>query len=147
MNNEKIQSNPIVNQTLEFALLINKYTDKLRELHHWDLGRQLFRSGTSIGANVWEAQNSESKADFVHKMKISAKEANETLYWLLICSKSENYPDCSHLLDKLESVNKILSAIIATTKKSNPLSFMLGYFLFWWKPASSYLFMKDLIAQ
>lgn len=117
MTHEKIEGNPIVKQTLEFALEINKYTTQLRKINHWDLAKQLFRSGTSIGANVWEAQNSESKADFVHKMKIAAKECNETLFWLLLCSKSEDYPDSQNLLSKLTSIEKMLSAIISTSKK------------------------------
>ncbi len=45
-----------------------------------------------FGANVWEAQNAESKADFIHKMKISAKEADEVKYWLKICELAESYP-------------------------------------------------------
>ena len=48
------------------------------------LSNQLFRSGTSIGANSFEAQNAESKADFIHKIKIAAKEADETQYWLIL---------------------------------------------------------------
>jgi four helix bundle protein len=117
MTVEKIEGNPIVKHTFEFALLVNEYAVRLRELKHWDLASQLFRAGTSIGANVWEAQNSESKADFLHKMKIAAKEANEALYWLMLCAKSAQYPDCQALLGKLETVHKILNAIISTAKK------------------------------
>lgn len=119
MNNEKISNNPIVRLSLEFSLSVMEYCERLRELQHWDLSRQLFRSATSIGANVWEAQNSESKADFVHKMKIAAKEANETQYWLLLCLKSIGYPTCEGLLEKLESISKILSAIISSSKRDD----------------------------
>lgn len=49
------------------------------------IAKQLLKSGTSIGANSVEAQNAESKADFIHKIKIAAKEADETQYWLLLC--------------------------------------------------------------
>lgn len=119
MNNEKISNNPIVRLSLEFSLSVMEYCGRLRELQHWDLSRQLFRSSTLIGANVWEAQNSESKADFVHKMKIAAKEANETQYWLLLCLKSIGYPTCEGLLEKLESISKILSAIISSSKRDD----------------------------
>jgi four helix bundle protein len=60
------------------------------------LSRQLLKSGTSIGANAMEAQNAESKADFIHKMKIAAKEAEESQYWLWLCDYSPNYPDCKN---------------------------------------------------
>ncbi len=56
------------------------------------MASQLFKSGTSIGANVREAQNSESTADFIHKFKIAAKEADETQYWLELCEKSQFLP-------------------------------------------------------
>jgi four helix bundle protein len=64
-----------------------------------------------------EAQNAESKADFIHKMKLAAKEAEETQYWLLLCSYSKNYPDCQDLILKLEEIGKILSSILSTSKK------------------------------
>ncbi len=74
------------------------------------------RSGTSIGANVFEAQHAESKADFVHKMKIAIKEANETLYWLFICERSENYPTNSSLKQMVEELIRIISKIIISSK-------------------------------
>ncbi|WP_317130700.1 four helix bundle protein [Niastella caeni] len=80
------------------------------------IAKQLLRSATSIGANVFEAQNGESKADFIHKMKIAAKEASETLYWLILCEKSESYYFESKLKIDLEEIIKILSRIISTSK-------------------------------
>lgn len=82
------------------------------------MARQLFKSGTSIGANIWEAQDGESKADFLHKIKIAAKEAMETQYWLTICNRNSNYPDCKPLMSKLDEIQKILNAIISKTKKT-----------------------------
>jgi four helix bundle protein len=49
------------------------------------ISNQLLKAGTSIGANIFEAQYAESRIDFIHKMKIAQKEANETLYWLILC--------------------------------------------------------------
>ncbi len=79
--------NPILKLTFQFSLEIIKYTELLESIRKYNLSNQLFRSGTSIGANVKEAQNAESKADFIHKMKVAAKEADETEYWLLLCKK------------------------------------------------------------
>jgi len=117
MLSEIDQKNSIVRHSFEFALLIDAYTNDLSSLKKYDLSRQLFRSGTSIGANVWEAQEAESRADFIHKMKIAAKEARETTYWLLICKYAKNYPAPQVLLDKLEEIRRLLSAIIFSSKK------------------------------
>ncbi|WP_366017279.1 four helix bundle protein [Lutibacter sp.] len=70
-----------------------------------------------MGANVHEAQNAESKADFIHKLKIAAKEADETEYWLFLCKKSKNYPFNKELESDLESIIKVLSKIISSSKK------------------------------
>ena len=69
------KDNLIVALTLEFAIEIVKYCDILEERRKYVIVRQLLKSGTSIGANVREAQNAESKSDFIHKFKIPAKEA------------------------------------------------------------------------
>lgn len=71
MRNDK--DNLIVNLTLEFALDIIEYTELLESKKKFVIANQLLKSGTSIGANVWEAQNAESKLDFVHKLKIAAR--------------------------------------------------------------------------
>ena len=64
-----------------------------------------------------EAQNAESKADFIHKMKMAAKEAEETQYWLLLCQYSANYPDCFELLAKLKEIHRLLGKILSTAKR------------------------------
>ena len=108
--------NLIVKLSFEFALEIIKYSELLDSDRKYILAKQLLKSGTSIGANVREAQNAESKADFIHKMKIAAKEAEETEYWLLLCKHAQNYPDADFLLEKIMSLIKILSKIVATAK-------------------------------
>jgi four helix bundle protein len=70
------------------------------------IANQIIRSGTSTGANVGESQHAESKSDFIHKMKVPAKETDETEYWLLIASQSEYYPNCDDLLTKILSIIK-----------------------------------------
>jgi four helix bundle protein len=112
----KATGNLILDSSFQFALNIISFTDQLDEKRKYTIARQLLKSGTSIGANVNEAQAPESKNDFIHKMKISAKEAAETQYWLLLCKYSENLPDPGHLLDDVVSIQKILGKIIATSK-------------------------------
>lgn len=72
--------NIIVEKTLEFSLLSFEYVKLSEQKRKYVIARQLLKSGTSIGANVCEAQNAESKLGFIHKLKISAKEADETEY-------------------------------------------------------------------
>jgi len=116
MKNDK--ENIIVKLTLEFALDIIEYTELLEEHKKYVVATQLLKSGTSIGANVHEAQNAESRIDFVHKMKVAAKEANETEYWLLLCQFSKNYPKNEKLNEKLQIIMSVLSKIIITSKKN-----------------------------
>ena len=85
MRNDK--PNAIIDKVVEFSLLLIRYCEILVKKKHFVISKQLLRSGTSIGANVFEAQNAESKADFIHKMKIAAKEASETGYWMALCEK------------------------------------------------------------
>jgi len=108
--------NLILRLTLEFALDIIEYCELLENHRKFVISQQLLKAGTSIGANVREAQNPESKADFIHKMKIAAKEACETEYWLLLCKMSKNYPKNDILLEKLEVIKSILGKIIFTAK-------------------------------
>src|ERR1700712_3200795 len=114
MKKEEIESNPILKMTFEFSLLVLDFCDVLDEMRKYTISRQLLKSGTSIGANAMEAQNAESKADFIHKMKIAAKEAEESQYWLWLCQYSANYPDCTLQQAKVEDINKILGKILAT---------------------------------
>lgn len=116
MRNDR--QNIIVERTFDFSLKIILFTDLLRKEKRYELASQLFRSGTSIGANTKEAQNAESKADFIHKFKIAAKEAEETGYWLELCSKSEILPSPGDVvIEELNSIMRILSKIISSTKK------------------------------
>ncbi|CAN5636636.1 four helix bundle protein [soil metagenome] len=127
MKKELIDTNPILKLSFDFSLMIIDYTEHLELLKRFNLANQLFRSGTSIGANAMEAQNAESKADFIHKMKISAKECEETQYLLFLCKYAKNYPDCDLLILKLEEISKILSKILQSSKKNNPVSFVWAF--------------------
>jgi len=110
--------NIIVKRSFEFALQIIEFAELLESQRKFVVANQILKSGTSIGANIREAQNAESKADFIHKMKIAAKEADETEYWLLLCQFSKNYPFNEKILDNLKELIKILSKIISSSKLS-----------------------------
>ncbi len=100
-----------------FSLKIIEFTELLESKRKYNLANQLFRAGTSIGANVNEAQNAESKKDFVHKMKVAAKECDESDYWLRLCKEAKNYPDPGTLLNEVIVINKVLSKIISSSKE------------------------------
>ncbi len=83
------------------------------------MASQLFKSGTSIGANTWEAQHAEREADIAHKFKIAAKETDETTYWIELCKGSKHYPDPrTSVFSDLKSIVRMLSKIISTTKRN-----------------------------
>ena len=126
MKAEMYQGNDILRLSFEFSLSIVKYCDQLNAERKFVLSNQLLRSGTSVGANAMEAQNAESKADFIHKMKIAAKEADETQYSLTLCNFSPGFPDTTVLNQKLIEIQKIIKAILGTTKRKNPFSYILS---------------------
>ena len=110
------KENIIVDLTFKFALDIIKFAEILEQNRKYVIAKQLLKSGTSIGANVREAQNAESKPDFIHKMKIALKEVDETEYWLLLIDASENYPKEKSLIEKIHVIDKILTKIISSSK-------------------------------
>ena len=114
MRNDK--DNLIVILTFDFALEIIRSSKLLQQNHDYALSNQLLRAGISIGANVREAQNAESKADFIHKMKIAAKEADEVEYYLQLIQKSEYLPTIELPISQIQSIIKILSKIISSSK-------------------------------
>lgn len=109
-----LNNNLIVDKTFDFAVSVLKYG---QSDHRNPIIRQLIRSGTSIGANVREAQNAESKLDFIHKFKIAAKEADETEYWLLLINAVKPEKGLETLLEEIKTVQKIITKIIASSKK------------------------------
>ena len=130
MKKELFESNAILKLSFDFSLLLIDYCELLESNKKFVIARQLLRAGTSIGANAMESQNAESKADFIHKLKIAAKEAEESQYWLWLCDYAPTYPDCKTLINKLEEINKVLGKILATAKRKAPLSYFLSFFLF-----------------
>ena len=113
-----LSGNAILDKSLQFALEIIQYSELLEENKKYVIARQILKSGTSIGANVREAKNAESKIDFIHKLKIAAKEAEETEYWLILCKESKSYPTNEKLSSDIVEIKKLLGKIIYSTKNN-----------------------------
>lgn len=108
----------LCDRTREFALrVIRVYRHINRSDEGRILGRQLLRAGTSIGANVEEAQAAQSPRDFISKMSIALKEARETRYWLLLLRDAQIIPaaQLTDILDETDQLNRILFTIIKNT--------------------------------
>ncbi|WP_396198271.1 four helix bundle protein [Flavobacterium sp.] len=111
--------NVIKEKSFEFAKEIVYLYKNLADKKEFVLSRQLLKSGTSIGANIREAEHAQSKADFINKLSISLKEANETEYWLDLLYETNYLSD--ELFQNLKNKNiellKLLISIINTSKK------------------------------
>lgn len=109
----------IEERSFDFAVRIVKLKDYLIETkREFDISRQLLRSGTSIGANISEAQQAQSQADFLTKMNIALKESAETKYWLRLLNATDKLSDneTKSILDECIEIEKTLYAIVRTTK-------------------------------
>ena len=113
--------NPILDRSFQFSVRIVKACDYLRRVRRETvMSKQLLRAGTSIGANVSEAQQAQSRADFVSKLNIALKETSETEYWIRLLHATGYFSDTqfdSIYADCLD-IKRLLSAIIRTTKGS-----------------------------
>lgn len=104
-----------------FALRVVKlYQYLANEKKEFVLSKQVLRSGTSIGANVEEANQAQSKTDFIHKLSISQKESAETHYWIRLLRDSDYLPEklAASLLKDCEEIQKLITASIKTAKKN-----------------------------
>jgi four helix bundle protein len=113
-----MKENIILIKSIDFSVGIRKYCEVLNSKRETTIANQLMRSGMAIGANVSEAQNAESRSDFIHKMKIASKEASETLYWLSICEKMNSFGFQHDLINELKQMIAIISKIIISAKKN-----------------------------
>ena len=117
MKNEK-KGNIILNKTFQFAMDIIDLYSGLKKKNHYELAKQVMRSGTSIGANVREAQRAVSKADFINKLGIALKEADETKYWFELIDAKVLASE-EKLKNEIEEIIKLLVTIIKKTKQNN----------------------------
>jgi len=116
-----MDNNAIVEKSFEFAVrIVNLYKFLTKEQKEYVLSKQLLRCGTSIGANVSEAQRGQSKADFIAKMSIALKESNETQYWLKLLFRTEYMTKKQYdsLNDDIQEITSILTAICRTANNN-----------------------------
>jgi four helix bundle protein len=115
-----MSENIIKSKSFSFALRVVKlYQFLIQDKKEYVLSKQLLRSGTSIGAMVRESEQAESRLDFIHKLAIAQKEANESDYWLELLYQSDYLyvTQFQSLKSEIIEINKILASIIITTKQ------------------------------
>ncbi len=120
-----MKDNIIVDKTYAFASRIVKlYKYLTQEQREYILSKQVLRSGTSIGANVEEAIAASSRADFIHKLTIAAKEARETAYWLRLLHDNEYLPTLifQSVYQDIDEIKRIIGSIVISTKKPDFIS-------------------------
>ncbi len=113
-----MKENIVLIKSINFSVAIKNYCNVLYSNKESIIANQLIRCGLAIGANISEAQQAESRSDFIHKIKIAAKEASETSYWLSVCEKSEIGGFQHELLSEVNQIIAILSKIIISAKKN-----------------------------
>jgi four helix bundle protein len=114
-----MRQNVIKEKSLAFALRMVKLAKYLQdEKREFVLSRQILRSGTAIGALIREAEHAQSKADFISKMSIALKEANETDYWIELLSQSDYLKKDSYefIHPEIQEIIKLLVSIVKTSK-------------------------------
>ncbi len=110
--------NSIQEKSFRFAVRIVKLCRYLQtEKSEYILSKQLLRSGTSIGANVSESQQAQSRPDFVNKLNIALKEASETEYWLRLLHETD-YLNNAHFDSIFTDCNEVKSLLVAIVKSS-----------------------------
>jgi len=112
-----MKQNIIKDKSFDFALRIVNMYKYLLEKNEYVMSRQLLKAGTSIGANISESEHAESKADFIHKLSIALKEANETEYWIKLLFKAK-YIEESEYTSINKDLIEILKLLISIIKKS-----------------------------
>ena len=113
------KQNIIKDKSFGFALKIIELSMLLKKDHNYEIASQILRSGTSIGANVEEAQAAQSKRDFVSKLQISSKEARETKYWLRLIKESKlANKEVDELMKDCDELINILTKIVKTSSQN-----------------------------
>ena len=116
-----MKDNVVKDKSLEFAVrIVNLYKFLVNEQKEFVMSKQILRSGTSIGANIREAEQAQSRADFINKLNIALKEANETEYWLELLIRTEHITreQYESINNDSTEINKLLISIIKTTKNN-----------------------------
>ena len=116
-----MRDNVVKNKSFDFAIrIVNLSKYLVEQKREYILSKQVLRSGTAIGALIRESEQAESKADFIHKLAIALKEANETDYWLDLLHKTEYLEDKHHesLKTDITELLKLLITIIKSSKNN-----------------------------
>ena len=114
-----MEQNPVVDKSFKFAVrIVNLHKHMIREYKEYVLSKQILRCGTSIGANIAEAQRGQSKADFAAKMSIALKEASETEYWLRLLYKTE-YLSKEQYSSLSADIQELISLLMAICRTAN----------------------------
>jgi len=119
-----MKDNIVLGKSFDFAVRIVKlYKYLCEDKREYVLFKQLLRSGTSVGANINEAQAGQSKKDFVSKMSIASKEARESKYWIQLLVETEyldkNDKYTKSLINDIEEIVKLLTSIVKSSKENN----------------------------
>jgi four helix bundle protein len=117
-----MRKNVLKEKSHSFAIRIVKLSQFMQtEKKEYILSRQILKSGTAIGALIWEAEHAQSRADFINKMNIALKEANETEYWLLLL-KDTDYLDDNAYKSLFEDCDELVAMLVSTVKtlKASP---------------------------
>ena len=118
-----MKENVIRSKSFQFAVnTVNMFKEIQQTKHEFILSKQFVRSGTSIGANVREGVNAESRADFIHKLGVAQKECDESIYWLELLYATEyiSQREMLRMKSDAEEILKILRSIILTAKQNLP---------------------------
>ena len=116
------KNNILLDKSISFAIrIVNCYNYLCNEKKEYVMSKQVFRSGTSIGANIHEAVQGQSRADFVCKLGIALKEASETSYWLVILYRTNHLEEKMYmsLKEDVDEIIRILISTIKTTKNND----------------------------
>lgn len=124
LNGSAVKDNIILDKSFEFAIRVVKlYKHLCDEKKEYVLSKQLLRSGTSIGANINEAQAGQSKKDFIAKMAIASKEARESKYWIDLLIKTDylnkNDVHVQTLVSEIDEIVKLLTSIVKSSQGNN----------------------------
>ncbi|MBR2868913.1 MAG: four helix bundle protein [Clostridia bacterium] len=111
---------PLSTQSIDFAIdVVNYYKWLVSDKKEYVMSKQLLKSGTSVGANIHEADFAVSKADFISKMQIALKELAETEYWLIVLERTGYLPaEQCFLKEKCMSIKRMLIASLNTSKSN-----------------------------
>ena len=111
--------NVVADKSFRFAVrVVNLYKFLCAERKEFILSKQLLRSGTAIGALIKESEHAQSRADFINKVNIALKEANETEYWLLLLKETDylTEPEFNSIIEEARELIRLTASIVKTTK-------------------------------